>query len=206
VSVTDDHFDSRPVAHLQGDTDIVFPQAALDAGLGVGGFGGASLGLADFGNTFSVPRSMGSASGKVISHSENPFTGQEYPGTDIETARVSLNMSWSLDWGTITSTTGFVDADTRDQYDQDYQARGRPDTLLAHQHADFSTNTEQFSQELRFSSDWDGPVQLTVGGLIWNEDRNALDRVRRDLWHRDELAAVRATACAHSRNTIRCGN
>ena len=39
------------------------------------------------------------------------------------------------------------------------------------------TDTEQTSVELRFASSWvDSPVQLTLGGLYWNEDREVLDK------------------------------
>jgi len=37
------------------------------------------------------------------------------------------------------------------------------------------TNNEIFSQEVRFSTDIDGPVQFTIGGLYWTEDAVQVD-------------------------------
>ncbi len=40
---------------------------------------------------------------------------------------------------------------------------------------DTHQDTTQFSQELRATSSWDGPVQVTLGGLYWHEERDLDD-------------------------------
>lgn len=151
---------------------LLFPKSALDAQIGVGtAFGTTGLGLQDFGPGFCVPRSFGDAEGLQVAQSEDPFTGEDYAGTTQKTLRASLSAEFDLDIGTITSTTGWTDFEGFDTYDQDYQALGRPDRLLGQQQARAGTDTRQFSQELRFASRFNGPVNFTVGGLYWEEKR-----------------------------------
>lgn len=122
-----------------------------------------------------LPATYGSARDKQIRLSENPLTGEDYPGDTLEVFRGSLVGTWDLDIGTISSYTGYTDADFTQFYDQDYQARGRPDTLLADMQSDTDATTRQFSQELRFTTNFDGPVQFTGGVLYWEEERDLLD-------------------------------
>jgi outer membrane receptor protein involved in Fe transport len=125
---------------------------------------------------FCDPSNVGGTAGKVVAHSEDPATGTEYEGTNQELFRASLLATWDFEFGTFTSNTGYTDSTGSVHQDQDYQARGRPDTLLQSQGAFAETNTEQFSQELRFSSNFDGPIQFTLGGLYWNEERDNTDK------------------------------
>lgn len=160
-----------------GNTFVLFPKTALDADIGVGTtFGNTALGLADFGPGFCVPKSFGNGFGQQVKFSEDPFTGEDYTGTDTQTFRASLQMSFDAGFGTFSSYTGYTDFNGFDTYDQDYQAQGRPDTLLGHQQARTENDTEQFSQELRFASDWDGPLQTTLGAYYWQERRQLLDQ------------------------------
>lgn len=125
---------------------------------------------------FCDPAGFGGEGGKAVTHSEDPATGDDYEGTDTELFRASLLATWDLDWGSFTSNTGYTDHQGTVHQDQDYQAIGRPDQLVQQQGAFATTNTEQFSQEFRFSSNFDGPVQFTLGGLYWNEERDNTDR------------------------------
>ncbi|MDJ0929481.1 MAG: TonB-dependent receptor [Gammaproteobacteria bacterium] len=160
-----------------GNQFILFPKTALDADFGVGtAFGFSQTGLADFGPGFCVPETYGDAKGRVITHSEDPFTGKDYPGTDQQTFRAALSADFDVGVGAITTATGFTDFDATDSFDQDYQASGRPDTLFAAQQADTATDTQQFSQEIRFRSDLEGPLQFTIGGLYWEEKRKLQDK------------------------------
>jgi outer membrane receptor protein involved in Fe transport len=124
---------------------------------------------------FCMTANVGGESGKVITHSEDPATGADYEGTDTDLFRVSLLATWDLSFGSFTSNTGYTDAEGTVHQDQEYQARSRPDNLLQAQGAFATNNTEQFSQELRFSSNFDGPIQFTLGGLYWNEERASDD-------------------------------
>ena len=99
---------------------------------------------------FCLPRDFGDAEGLRVTHSENPLTGRDYEGTDLESFRTSLIATFEVgDLGTVVSSTGWTDFQGYDEYDQDWQAIGRPDTLVAHQQANADTDTKQFSQELR---------------------------------------------------------
>lgn len=144
-----------------------------------------------------MPASYGSAAGRVVAHSEDPLTYEDFDGNDLETFRASLVATFGVSNGTITSYTGWTDFEGRDQYDQDWQAdpnhvypwpgasrlasptlpNGRePDRLLGGQIARSETETDQFSQELRFASQLDGPLNFTAGALWWSETRVLLDQ------------------------------
>jgi outer membrane receptor protein involved in Fe transport len=126
---------------------------------------------------FCMPSSFGDGSDKVVTQGENPATGEDYEGSDLQTFRASLLVSWDLEFGGFTSYTGFTDAKSSITLDQDHRALGRPDTFLQNQGGDTDKDTSQFSQEIRFASDWDNsPAQLTLGGLYWSEQRITLDR------------------------------
>ncbi len=144
-----------------------------------------------------LPASYGSAKGRIVAHSEDPLTNEDFDGNDLETFRASLVATFNIENGTITSYTGWTDFEGQDQFDQDWQAdpnyqyrwgnpsipklptlpNGRqPDRLLSAQMARSETQTDQFSQELRFASQFDSPLNFTAGALFWSEDRTLLDR------------------------------
>jgi len=125
---------------------------------------------------FCLPQNYGSTGNFAPpAISEDSNTGQDYTGTDTQLFRTTLNASIDYDFGTFSSITGFTDYQAFDDYDQDYQAVGRPDTLLTHNQARSDLSTEQFSQELRFTSDFDGAFNFSVGGFYWEEDRRLED-------------------------------
>jgi outer membrane receptor protein involved in Fe transport len=131
---------------------------------------------------YCLPSSFGSVddyvkpNGDLVTLSEDPFTGQDYPGTETELLRLSLLAEIDMDYGMFSSRTGFTDYNFSDKYDQDYQAQGRPDQLTSNQLANTDGTTEQFSQELRFQSEFEGPWQFALGGFYWQEERSLLDR------------------------------
>lgn len=192
VEYSNDDLEITPTVRINGDTQVNYPKNAIGppAFLGTSSaFNGNSLGLVDHGvycppdiqtdeaagPGFCLPNSYGTADGKAVSLGEDPFTGGDYEGTQLDLLRASLVASWSVGTGVFTSYTGYTDSNAKQHYDQDYQAIGRPDTLLGHQEANTDQDTKQFSQELRFQSEWDGPVQLTLGGLYWYEERDLQD-------------------------------
>ena len=123
-----------------------------------------------------LPR-VGSASGLEVRSSEDPLTGGDYPGNTLEVFRGSLVASWELENITLSSYTGYTDADMSQRYDLDRQAQGRPDTFLGHGDVDTFGNTEQISQELRLVTGWDDAgVQFTLGALYWEEERDDFSR------------------------------
>jgi outer membrane receptor protein involved in Fe transport len=108
----------------------------------------------------------------VVTHSENAFTGKDNDGFEQEVARLSVNADWDRPYGTFSLNSGYTFADEFDQHDQDYEAFGRPDRLLANWQAETITETTQLSLELRFASNFDGPVNFTVGYTAWEEWRD----------------------------------
>jgi outer membrane receptor protein involved in Fe transport len=131
---------------------------------------------------FCLPRTFGSVddyykpNGDLVTLSEDPRTGQDYPGTQTELLRASLFAEIDMDYGTFSSRTGLTKYNFSDNYDQDYQALGRPDQLTSNQLADTDGQTNQFSQELRFQSEFEGPWQFALGAFYWGEERTLEDR------------------------------
>jgi outer membrane receptor protein involved in Fe transport len=149
-----------------------------------------------------LPTTFGEGSGRVVRHSEDPLTGHDFDGTDLETFRLSSIATFDMEGGVLTSYTGWTNFDGHDQYDQDWQAQAdykftppggtqasyldspspdfyngrRADQLTSAQWANTDSEVEQFSQELRFASKLDGPVQYTLGALFWDEVRQLYDR------------------------------
>jgi len=135
---------------------------------------------------FYLPRSYGNGKKDRLAHSEDALTCEEVPlpgggfeyrncddyaGTRLETIRGSVEATYDLSFATLASYTGFTDAWQVIREDQDFQAMGRPDRIISNQQSFSEQDTHQFSQEFRFSSSWDGPVQLTLGALYWQDDR-----------------------------------
>lgn len=113
----------------------------------------------------------------------DPWTNSDYPGLDRQLIRVSLVADWDLDHGTLTSHTGYLHEDSS-EYVDDGKFGFSPDPstfspITGSDYVDGGVNawilntdklTTQFSQELMFRSKFDGPVQVTLGGLYWQED------------------------------------
>ena len=178
VSYSDDEYGPRPVVRLDALTTLPVPAEANfdpDPHFGPPQFDFTPTRAVTSRTSIAVPSNYGDGHGQVIRASEDPFTGVDHPGSTIQTLRGSLNLVWSLDSATLTSLTGFTDSNSTENHDNDRQAIGRPDTLLANQNINSWGTTEQFSQELRFASAWDSAIQLTVGGLYWTEDREQFD-------------------------------
>jgi iron complex outermembrane receptor protein len=116
---------------------------------------------------------IGDARGLEVRASEDPITGGDYPGNTLEVFRASMIAEWDVGEYTLSSYTGYTDADMTQRYDLDRQAEGRPDTILGHGEVDSYGNTTQVSQELRAASNWENlPVQMTLGLQYWQEDRD----------------------------------
>ena len=104
--------------------------------------------------------------GKLLPHSEDPATGEDYEGTDTDLLRASLLVTWDFDFGSFYVKHGIH---RRKWYCP--PGSGLPGSSVDRTHCCNprallrTTDTEQFSQEFRFSSNFDGPVQFTLGGL-----------------------------------------
>lgn len=148
------------------------------------------------GAAFCLPGIIKHSNGYQVMLSEDENTGTDYTGTDAQTFRASLVATFDLGYGLISSYTGWTDFDSADNYDQDYQAStaldfngngsrpynttdprgGRLDTLMGNQESNQVSSTTQFSQEFRYETQLDGPVQFTGGVLFWQEHRQLEDR------------------------------
>jgi outer membrane receptor protein involved in Fe transport len=106
----------------------------------------------------------------------NPSTpGQDYKGFDRELWRFALTGDYELEKGTFTLTTGYLRDDNTET--QDTNAFGVFDPTTPWRDANvntFSFNnekvTEQFQFDLRFASNLEGPVNVTLGGTVWEEE------------------------------------
>lgn len=82
----------------------------------------------------------------------------------IETFAATLEMNWDVGNGTITSVTGFRDSEETLEEENTgtlpIDLGGGPLPLIA---AYRPQNSDQFSQEIRFSSDFDGPFNFVLG-------------------------------------------
>ena len=114
----------------------------------------------------------------VIRYSQNPFRGGDFPGSDRQMLRGSIVAEWRLGPGSLTSYTGYSDADFAFLQDSDFDAvlAGGLDTALRSSIFDYSNTTRQFSQELRWQSDLEGRFNFAVGGLYWHEDAKQVAR------------------------------
>ncbi len=113
----------------------------------------------------------------------NTLTGSDFPGSKRKISRASLVANWQLEKGTITSLTGYTDAKFSFDQDGDFDSaivNGVDPTAFGGRAArfDYSNKTKQFSEELRFQSKFDSPINFTVGGLYWNEK---VDQVQRSI-------------------------
>ncbi|MGI9344051.1 MAG: TonB-dependent receptor, partial [Gammaproteobacteria bacterium] len=122
------------------------------------------------------PANFGTGKGLRPAVDVDPVTGTDYQGTDTQLFRTTLNATLDYEYGTASFITGWTQYNAFNELDQDYQANpvGALDWKGAQQsRSDLETN--QFSQEIRFASSFDGPINFTVGGLFWREERSQAD-------------------------------
>ncbi len=119
----------------------------------------------------------------AIAVSPNPWTNDDYEGMDRQLIRLSMIGEWELEKGTLTFRTGYIKEDAVESADNGKFAfspdpasispltgggylDGNPNAFTV----DTDKTTTQFSQELMYRTNLDGPTQLTIGALYWNEE------------------------------------
>jgi len=102
---------------------------------------------------------------------DNGLTAPEFSGTDRQVLRLSAVQGVDFRFGSITSLTGYTLAKVSTSQDFDKIAN-----LTVQQNLKTDNTTEQFSQELRFTSDFNGPLQLIGGLQLWTERADQSDR------------------------------
>jgi outer membrane receptor protein involved in Fe transport len=106
----------------------------------------------------------------------NPFTpGLDYPGVDGDTIRLTAVLDWELEKGGFTWSLGYTHDDNNEQIDFSRFAIRNPDNPYLDDNVNiFQSNndkfTRQFTQELRYATKFDGPVNMTIGANYWEED------------------------------------
>ncbi len=120
--------------------------------------------------------------GDIIQLSTDPFTNEDFSGSEMDSLVTSLNVEWSISENiTITSLTGYNNADVYQNFDTDKRGAavtqvflpppgGISEPLSRSTIIDFTTDTKQFSQELRISDLESEGFRWAVGGLYWDED------------------------------------
>jgi len=108
------------------------------------------------------------------------LTGPDYTGSQRDVQRASLVANWQTGIGTVSSLTGFTKANVTTDIDLDHFAV--PGTSIGQDLSSITQGlttwgtTHQFSQELRFTSDFDGPLNFIVGAQYWKENAEQFDR------------------------------
>ncbi|MCU0758200.1 MAG: TonB-dependent receptor [Steroidobacteraceae bacterium] len=102
---------------------------------------------------------------------DNGVTAPEFSGTNRQVTRLSAVQSLDFDFGSFSSLTGYTRALVSTSQDFD-----KLDLLSVQQTLKTDNTTEQFSQELRFTSDFDGPLQFITGLQYWTERADQFDR------------------------------
>lgn len=129
----------------------------------------------------SIPQFRGGiGSGRNLSVAYNPdytqstdngLTAPDYPGSNRQVLRLSAVQNLDFSFGRFTSLTGYTRALASTDFDIDKTAY-----LPIQQNLKTDNTTEQFSQELRFTSDFDGPINFFAGLQYWTERSDQLER------------------------------
>ena len=111
------------------------------------------------------------ASALPVKLDPNPYTGQDYEGSNREVFRASAVLNWNAEHGTFSSLTGYTDAYFSFDEDGDFDSGVVNGVDLASRAARFDNenDTTQFSQEFRYRSDFDGALNFMMGALYWQE-------------------------------------
>ncbi len=169
VAVEDSEFGIQAQAHPEPNASFPMPTSALGpvinpAVTSIRGIRGAPPDVSEL----------------QIGNSGNPRTpGQDYPGSNQEVLRATLNVTRMFDRlgalgpAQFTSLTHLASAESF-QY-QDFNAYGGADRNPAFGEIWIENDTELFSQEIRLQSAGQGPLTWTVGAEYWEEQRDVLN-------------------------------
>ncbi|MEX1148022.1 MAG: TonB-dependent receptor [Sphingomonadales bacterium] len=93
--------------------------------------------------------------------------GPVYEPFDDEIEMYNLTLEHDLDWGTVTATGSLFKRYTFFSFDQSQFTPGMPNRINQ------PANTETYSGEVRFASNFDGPVQMIAGAFYQERDFTA---------------------------------
>lgn len=133
----------------------------------------------------------------TITQAPDPFTGNDYSGTEVDLMTFTLVADWETSIGNFSSYTGYSNSDATQRFDGLWDALeagsytsldgtwtvnrfpcpsvatapgGLSNCAPIGQLIAFDNETDLFSQEFRYSTNFDGLINFTVGALYWNED------------------------------------
>jgi iron complex outermembrane receptor protein len=129
--------------------------------------------------------------GLGVAQAANPVDGSEYPGTEVDMTTFTLNADWDTRSGIWSSDTGLAKQEGSQLFDGTWDAMpagnytsldgswsfvrppcgptGLENCSPIGQQVNFENDTDLFSQEFRYSSTFEGPVNFATGVLYWNE-------------------------------------
>jgi outer membrane receptor protein involved in Fe transport len=105
--------------------------------------------------------------------SENPRTGSDYPGVDRDIWRNSLTIDFDLGPVLLKSLSHYADSEVFSF--EDSRREGSASANFVAAEFWLKDKNKLLSQELRLQSNAEGPLQWTVGGLLWREDNTFFD-------------------------------
>jgi outer membrane receptor protein involved in Fe transport len=101
---------------------------------------------------------------------DNGVTAPAFPGSNRQVMRLSTVQEYQADFGTFSLLSGYTQANVSTDVDFD-----KSDVMTAMQTIKTDSDTKQYSQELRFTSDFEGSLQFITGLQYWKEEVDQID-------------------------------
>lgn len=189
VAYSNDHYDPRPqvVFGFANGFSQAYATPSQYVGICLGkvpvGFTTAPQATCAFGSRVAAAgyaARPGEVKGNsVVALSVDPLTGKDWPGSDLKSTVTSMQLEWTLPFGSLTSWTGYAVADARQRQDVDSYAAaptavtlptaGTAENLPYSQVVDLDTSTKQLSQEFRLASSSTDRLRWGLGAAYWHE-------------------------------------
>lgn len=102
---------------------------------------------------------------------KDPYSGAENlkdTPEEVEALTANLQVEWDLGNWNLTSVTGYLDTDREAILEVDASPNRLTEEYI-------NDGSEQFSQELRLASDWDGPMSLIMGAFYLQDELTGQD-------------------------------
>jgi len=149
-----------------------------------------------------VTGTMPDAGQLTVMQSPNPNTGGDYSGTEVDLTTFILVADWDTSFGNFASYTGYSNSESDQLFDGLWDAMeagsytsldntwtvnrfpcpsvatvpsGLTNCAPVGQMISFENETDLFSQELRYSSTFEGPLNFTAGALYWHEEAEQIE-------------------------------
>ncbi len=169
MTYEDAEFGIQPQIHPEPNASFTMPTSALGAVI--------NPGVTSIRGVRGTPPSWDESQ---IGNSSNPRTpGEDYPGSDKEVLRATLNVTREFSGASGLSPARFISlthiASADSLQFQDFNNYGDAGSLPAYGEIWIDNDTELLSQDFRLQSGNDGPISWTVGAEYWEEHRDVLN-------------------------------